>query len=52
MNLQTRTVEVFTDVDQSQVLDERQTLDGTPGLPGFTLPLRELFAELDLEGNV
>ena len=47
VNLQTRTVEVFTDVDQSHLLDERQTLDGTPVLPGFTLPLRELFAELD-----
>jgi Uma2 family endonuclease len=46
-----RTVEVYTAPDQSTVLGEGDTLDGGAVLPGFTLPLRELFAELDLQGN-
>jgi Uma2 family endonuclease len=45
----TRTVEVYTSPDQSVVLHEDQTLDGGDVLPGFTLPLRELFAELDTQ---
>jgi Uma2 family endonuclease len=45
-----RTVAVFTSQEQSQVLGETETLDGDPVLPGFTLPLRQLFAELDEEG--
>jgi Uma2 family endonuclease len=47
----TRTVEVFTTPDQSTVLHEAQTLDGGTVLPGFTLPLQELFSELDLQGE-
>jgi Uma2 family endonuclease len=47
----TRTVEVFTAPDQSTVLHEAQTLDGGTVLPGFTLPLQELFSELDLQGE-
>jgi Uma2 family endonuclease len=47
----TRTVAVFTAPDQSTVLGEAQTLDGGVVLPGFALPLRELFAELDRQGN-
>ena len=46
-----RTVEVFVSKDQSTVLDEGQTLDGGNVLPGFTLPLGELFAELDRHGQ-
>jgi Uma2 family endonuclease len=42
-----RTVTVFTGPDQSAVLREDQTLDGGTVLPGFSLPLRQLFAELD-----
>ena len=42
-----RTVEVYTAIDQSTVFDATQTLDGGEVLSGFTLPLRELFAELD-----
>jgi Uma2 family endonuclease len=45
-----RTVEVFVSEDQSTVLDEGQTLDGGNVLPGFTLLLGELFAELDRHG--
>jgi len=46
-----RTVEVFTAPEQSTVLHEMQTLDGGTALPGFTLPLHELFAELDRQGE-
>jgi Uma2 family endonuclease len=42
-----RTVEVFTAPAVSTLLQETGTLTGNPVLPGFTLPLRELFAELD-----
>jgi len=47
----TRTVEVFTAPDQSTVLHEAQTLEGGTVLPGFTLPLQELFSELDRQGE-
>lgn len=46
-----RTVEVFTAPDQSTVLHETQTLTGGPVLPGFTLPLQELFGTLDRRGE-
>ena len=46
-----RTVAVYTEPEQSTVWQEDQTLAGDPVLPGFTLPLRELFAELDSQGN-
>jgi Uma2 family endonuclease len=42
-----RTVTVYTSPDQSMVLRPDQTLDGGPVLPGFSLPLSQLFAELD-----
>jgi len=42
-----RTVEVYTARDQMKLLTEADTLDGGTLLPGFQLPLRELFAELD-----
>ncbi|MBV8266705.1 MAG: Uma2 family endonuclease, partial [Planctomycetaceae bacterium] len=42
-----RTAAVFTSPEQSARLDESQTLDGGAVLPGFALPLRDLFAELD-----
>jgi Uma2 family endonuclease len=51
VNPNTRTVEVFTAPDQSTVLHEAQTLEGSPVLPGFTLPLQELFGALDLQGE-
>jgi Uma2 family endonuclease len=46
-----RTVEVCTDPDQSTVLHETQMLEGDTVLPGFTLPLQELFAALDQQGE-
>jgi Uma2 family endonuclease len=46
-----RTVEVFTSPTQSKMLKEGQTLTGGQVLPGFSLALKELFAELDASGN-
>jgi Uma2 family endonuclease len=46
-----RTVAVYTGPEQPTVLTQEQTLDGGQVLPGFTLPLRDLFAELDRQGN-
>ncbi len=45
-----RTVAVFDAPDHSRVLDESQTLDGGDVLPGFALPLADLFGELDRHG--
>jgi Uma2 family endonuclease len=42
-----RTVTVYDAPDQPRVLGEADTLDGGDVLPGFELPLRQLFAELD-----
>jgi Uma2 family endonuclease len=43
----TRTVAVYTKVENPEVLSEADILRGGEILPGFTLPLVELFAELD-----
>jgi Uma2 family endonuclease len=48
---ETRTVAVYTAPDQSTTLHEEQTLAGGAVLPGFALPVRELFAELDRQGT-
>jgi Uma2 family endonuclease len=47
---QTRTVTVWTSETQSAVLGEKDTLDGAPVLPGFTLRVGDWFAELDRQG--
>ncbi len=46
-----RTVAIFDTADHSIVLDESQTLEGGVVLPGFALPLADLFGELDRQGN-
>ena len=46
----TRTVEVYTSPTQSTTLTAADTLDGGIALPGFTLPVQALFAELDRHG--
>jgi len=46
-----RTVAVYTAPETVTVLTQDQTLDGGEVLPGFELPLRELFAELDRQGG-
>lgn len=47
---ETRTVAVYLSPTQSTTLGLTDSLDGDTVLPGFTLPLRELFAELDRQG--
>ncbi|MEQ8789048.1 MAG: Uma2 family endonuclease [Pirellulaceae bacterium] len=46
-DLNARTAEVFTSPADSIVVGESQILDGGDVLPGFSLPLAKLFAELD-----
>ena len=48
----TRTVAVFTSPGQSELLGAGQVLRGEPALPGFELPVAELFGELDRHGAV
>ena len=43
----TRSVEVYKSASAKKRLTESDTLDGNNILPGFRLPLAELFAELD-----
>jgi Uma2 family endonuclease len=45
-----RTVAVYTSPTDVTDLTAVDTLTGDPVLPGFTLPLAELFAELDRQG--
>lgn len=45
-----RTVAVYTTVANVTTLTAADSLDGGVVLPGFTLPLRNLFAELDRHG--
>jgi Uma2 family endonuclease len=45
VNPTVETVEVYTSRHQSLVLDKSAILDGGVVLPGFTLPIRTLFAE-------
>jgi Uma2 family endonuclease len=48
---ETRTLHVYTEPEHAAaVVTEDGTLDGGMILPGFTLPLRPLFAELDRQG--
>lgn len=47
----TRTLAVYTAPDQSRLLTENDPLDGGDVLPGFSVSLRALFAELDRQGN-
>ncbi|MBC8117685.1 MAG: Uma2 family endonuclease, partial [Candidatus Saccharimonas sp.] len=45
-----RTVEVHADPGQMTLLRQDDTLDGGAVLPGFVVPLKDLFAELDRQG--
>jgi len=45
-----RTVTVYAASQEPVILTEADTLEGGTVLPGFALPLRELFAELDRQG--
>lgn len=46
----TRTVDVYTTATQATTLGLGDTLNGGTVLPGFTLSVQQLFAELDREG--
>ena len=46
VDAKTRTVRVYTGAEDFAVLGEEKVLDGGMVLPGFTLPLKELFAEV------
>jgi Uma2 family endonuclease len=48
---ETRSVDVYTRVDEVIRLGEVDTLDGGEVLPGFRLPLTTLFAELDRQAG-
>jgi Uma2 family endonuclease len=50
VDLDERTITVYTAPDRFALLRETDTLDGGQVLPGFSLPLNELFAELDQAG--
>ncbi len=50
INPRKRTARVYTDIEQFCDLSADDTLTGDPALPGFTLPLARLFAELDRHG--
>ena len=47
VNLTQRSVDVFTGVDRMVTLHEGESLTGGAVLPGFSLDLTALFAELD-----
>jgi Uma2 family endonuclease len=49
VNPRKRCVSVYTAPDQFRLLQEDQSLDGGDVLPGLSLPLREVFAQLDEE---
>ncbi len=51
IDIKKRTAEVYTSPDQGVTLTEGQALDGGAVLPGFRLPLRELFARLAPAGG-
>jgi hypothetical protein len=50
VDLRTRTTAVYTSPEQSTVFGENDVLTGGDVLPGFELPLRELFSEVDGKG--
>ena len=50
VNLVKRVVIVYEGAEKFKVLDASQTLDGGDVLPGFVLPLTDLFGELDRQG--
>lgn len=48
INPDTRTVDQFSEPNQATTLRESQTLDGGNVLPGFSVPLADLFSDLSL----
>ena len=50
VNPVSRTIDVYTSETDVRALTEADTLDGGPVLPGFTVPVRDVFAALDRRG--
>jgi Uma2 family endonuclease len=51
VDVDTRTVTACTSAERSEYFTDEQTLDAPDVLPGFTLRLANLFAELDRQGT-
>lgn len=51
VNHRTRTVEVYTSVDHLTTLTDADTLTGGDVLPGFSVPVAELFGRMPTNGN-
>ena len=47
VDLNSRTISVYTDVDEVEVLREGQKLTGADVLPGFSMPVAAAFSKLD-----
>jgi Uma2 family endonuclease len=47
IDLDARTASIYTAPEPPLIVSESQSIDGGSVLPGFVLPLRGLFAELD-----
>jgi hypothetical protein len=50
IDIETRSAMDFKSADQCITIDDHGSLDADTVLPGFTLSLSELFAELDRHG--
>jgi Uma2 family endonuclease len=51
VSLKSRTIEVFTSPDEVRLLTETDTLDGGDVLPGFSLPVRDVFTGMPRQGG-
>jgi Uma2 family endonuclease len=51
IDAEARTVTVYSAPGLVTILTEKETLDGGDALPGFSLPLSDLFGELDQQGT-
>jgi len=49
-DMRSRTVAVYSSAEEAQILQEGSTLDGGDVLPGFSIALADLFAEVDRQG--
>jgi Uma2 family endonuclease len=49
-DMDSRTVAVYSAPEEAKILREGDTLDGQDILPGFTVNLAELFAQVDRQG--
>jgi Uma2 family endonuclease len=52
VNLRRRSVTIYTTANSGRYVGADETLDGGDVLPGFSVPLGSLFAELDRQGDL